>query len=320
MQTIVVRAPAKLNLTFDILGTRPDGFHDIETIFQSISLEDELEVKIEEAELEDFQIECDNPIVRRLIPLDANNLIGKAAKAFIDSLQTESKYKIHVQLEKRIPVGAGLAGGSSNAAAMLLAMNKAFAEPLTLQELLVVAAQVGSDVPFCLKGGTCLGRGRGEILTELDCKLELCFCIVKPRKLSVSTQWAYKSFDEFKGPVKSPSLDKAIRGLASADLELALAGFANVFEPLVFQEYPELAKLKNELLAHGAWACHMTGSGPTLFAIVAGREMGHHIRRQILNDDEIGFVYGTEEIILEALPPIDFRLAESISSGARIIC
>jgi 4-diphosphocytidyl-2-C-methyl-D-erythritol kinase len=316
---IIVRSPAKINLTFNILGLRADGFHDIESIMQSISLEDEIKVSIEESAEHSFALHCDNPIIRKLIPLDESNLIAKAARAFLEKLRTEKKFKIEVHLEKKIPVGAGLAGGSSNAAAMLLALNSHFKNVFAPEELQEIAAQIGSDVPFCLKGGTCMARGRGEILEDLNCNLILHYCIVKPRKLSVSTPAAFKAFDGAAGPHKIPDVQTARQALSAGDPDKLLKGLGNVFEPIIFAQHKELAVLKSDLLKHGAWDCHMTGSGPTLFALVASREMGHHIRRQILHDDEIGFVYGTEEIILEALPPIDFRLAENCSYGAHVI-
>lgn len=319
LQTIVVHTPAKLNLSFNILGTRPDGYHDVETVFQSITLEDELQINIEESASDEFSIVCDNPIFRKLMPLDQSNLIAKAAKAYLERRADGKKYKIHVHLEKKIPIGAGLAGGSSNAAGMLVALNHFFSSAFSMKEMQEIAAGIGSDVPFCLEGGTCIGRGRGEILEDIDCKLELHYCIVKPRKINVSTPWAFKIFDEYKGKVTAPPIGNLVKALQTDDIELALASFGNVFEPVIFAEHKQLLELKQQLLDHEVWSCHMTGSGPTLFAVVAGREMGQHIRRQMLHDDELGFLYGTEEILLEALPPIDFRLAETSKLAARVV-
>lgn len=316
---IVVRSPAKINLTFNITGLRSDGFHDIESIMQTITLEDELKVAITESSETKFAIHCENAAIGKLIPLDSSNLIGKAARFFFEAMKSNKSFAIEVNLDKKIPVGAGLAGGSSNAAAMLVALNTYFNNIFSSEELASIGAQIGSDVPFCLKGGTCIARGRGELLEEIACNLSLHYCIVKPRKLSVSTPAAYKAFDEYTGSVKIPDLEGTRKALFNSDLDSFSKGLGNVFEPVIFKQHEQLAELKNELIRLGAWDCHMTGSGPTLFALVAGREMGHHIRRQVLHDDEIGFVYGTEEIILEALPPIDFRLAENCSYGARVI-
>ena len=331
MQIATVRSPAKLNLTFDILGIRADGFHDVETVFQTISLEDELQVSLEDSPEREFYLSCADPYIRRVIPLDRTNLIAKAFELFMDELGSSKSYKVSVALEKRIPVGAGLAGGSGNAAAMLLALNELLGKPFSHEELMKMGLKLGSDVPFCLQGGTAIGRGRGELLEPIERKLELCFCVVKPLKLSVSTPWAFKLFDEANDDAKSESrsesraqtasmsLERTVEGLEKGDLELALSGFGNVFQALIFKQHPELMKLREDLLEHGVFACQMTGSGPTLFAVIPGREMGHHIRRQVLKDDEIGYYYGTEDVILEAHPPIDFRLAEAISFGAHLV-
>ncbi len=319
MQTIKVRTPAKLNLTFEILGARDDGFHDIETLFQSINLEDEIQVNLKKADSDSFSISLTNPALKKLLPLDQNNLLAKASRAFFERLRPYSAYAVDVILDKRIPIAAGLAGGSANAAGMLVALNRAFGDALSPVDIETLASKIGSDVAFCLRGGTCIGRGRGEILEEVDNQLTLTYCVVKPRKLSLATEWAYKSFDTYNGPVDKVDIQAVISGLAEMDIEKTISGFGNVFQEMVFREHPQLRDLQKELLALGAWSCHMTGSGPTLFAVISGRELGHHIRRQVLKDDEIGFVYGSEDILAEALPPIDFRLAESSKQGARIV-
>lgn len=305
---IVVRTPAKLNLSFNILGIRPDRFHEIETVFQAITLEDELRISFSESAEHKLEITCRSPEFSSLIPLDETNLIAKAAREFASSLPPGSKkLNTRVKLEKRIPVGAGLAGGSANAAGMLLAMNEALLQPFSLPELMQLAATVGSDVPFCLKGGTCLGRGRGEILNEVSANLPLLFCIIKPRHISVSTPWAYAAFDQHGEKTNLPCLEKVISGLTSADLKMTLEGFANVFEPVVFRQYPELSSLKEQVIAQGALACHMTGSGPTLFAAVDSQETAHRIRRHL------------ELLPPERLSPVDFFLAESCPTGARVV-
>lgn len=315
---IRVKTPAKLNLSFKILGLRDDGYHDVETVFQSISLEDELSFEFKKSDQEQLVLGCDNPYLRKLMPLDQSNLIAKAMKVYRAKINESSSLSINVQIDKKIPIGAGLAGGSSNAAGALLAINKFFNDKLSQAELLELGASIGSDVPFCIQGGTCIGRGRGEILEQIKPNLTLHYCIVKPRKLSVSTPWAFKLYDESQQP-EVPEMAPLVEALQTANLELVLNHLGNSFQEVIFKAHPELAELHKDLLQHGAWTCNMTGSGPTLFATVAGREQGHKIRRQILNDEDIGFVYGTEEIILEALPPIDFRLAESVDYGARIV-
>ncbi len=316
---IRVKTPAKLNLSFKILGLRDDGYHDVETVFQSISLEDEVLFNIEKSSGASFEMTCDNPALRKLMPLDQSNLIAKAISAYLGKMKESQNLQIKVQIDKRIPIGAGLAGGSSNAAGALLAINRFFNDRLSEKELIELGASIGSDVPFCIKGGTCIGRGRGEILERIDTSLLLNYCIVKPRKLSVSTPLAFKMFDESNLKPDVPAMENLVEALKNGDLESTLAQLGNSFQDVIFKAHPELDALSKQLIELGAWNCKMTGSGPTLFAIVAGREQGHRIRRHILNDEDIGFVYGTEEIILEALPPIDFRLAETVNHGARIV-
>lgn len=319
MSTIIVRTPAKINLCFNIKGLREDAFHEVESIFQSVSLEDQLKIFITETASPSLEISCLNPRMSKLIPLDNTNLIARASAAFFEASGIKNGFSIKVELEKKIPVAAGLAGGSSNAAGMLLALNHYFEAPLNFSSLLELGAAIGSDLPFCLQGGTCLGRGRGEILEEIPCNMNLSYCLLKPRKLSVSTPWAYKSFDEFKNKARPPDLKLAREGLLQGDLEKLISGMSNDFEPVVFEHFPELEKLKQDMLNLGAWHCQMSGSGPTLFALVSGREMGHHLRRQLLHDDEIGYSYGSEEILEETLPAIEFRLAESTTYGARVL-
>jgi 4-diphosphocytidyl-2-C-methyl-D-erythritol kinase len=319
MQTLKVSAPAKLNLSFDITGTRPDGYHDVESLFQAVDLQDELEFSICESEQFFFNIHCDNPYLKQAMPLDDKNLIGLACKYFLKKLDTKKQYAINVHLEKQIPIGAGLAGGSSNAAATLIALNHFFSEPFSLFDLKTMAAEIGSDVAFCLEGGCALGKGRGEILSPVKNSLSLTFCLVKPRALSVSTPWAFAAFDRSKLEIKKPDLANSIKAVTSGDLSLAFQSFGNVFEPVLFEAHPDLKELKQTLLDQGAWFCQMTGSGPTLFAVTANREKAQEIRRHLLKDDELGFSYWTKEIMHEALPPLDIHIATSIDYGARVI-
>lgn len=319
MKTVSVQCPAKINLTFDIVGKRSDGYHDIETLFQSISLEDQLTFSIVEATELDLELSCENPYVKRAMPLDSTNLISRAVLKFFQFTGMNDNWKIHIDIQKHIPIAAGLAGGSSNAAGTLVALNELFQTGLSIEQLCDVGTSIGADVPFCIRGGTAIGRGKGEILTPVTPALEMTYCIVKPRKLSVSTQHAYSAFHAFAGTVKKPSLTDAVGGLVSGDMEVALSGFGNVFEPMIFAEYPQLAELKGRLLDLGTWDCHMSGSGPTLFAVVPSREMAHHLRRTLLNDDDLGFFYGTDEVFSEGKPPLDIRIAENCSHGARTL-
>ncbi len=319
MKSISVRCPAKINLTFDILNRRADGYHDIETLFQSISLEDEITFTAMEADEFSVEFTCSNPYARRSMPMDSSNLIARAANALFLHTGLSRNWKIEVDIQKTIPIAAGLAGGSSDAAGTLIALNDLFDTRLGVEELCKLGVSIGADIPFCVAGGTRIGRGIGEVLTEVKPAVSLIYCIVKPRKISVSTAQAYSSYHHYKGEIRKPNIANATRGLETGDIEMALSGLGNVFEPMIFAEHPQLAELKTKLLNFGAWDCHMSGSGPTLFAVVPSREMAHHLRRALLNDDELGFFYGTDEVFTEGQPPLDIRIAESCNHGPRAL-
>lgn len=319
MKSITVACPAKINLTFDIIGRRADGYNNIETLFQSISLEDYITITVEESENFEIELSCSNTYARRSMPLDQSNLVARSAALFIERAGLSKNIKITAVIDKRIPVAAGLAGGSTDAAGTLVALNELLGAGMNEKDMLELGVSIGADVPFCITGGTSIGRAKGEELTPVKPAVNLIYCIVKPRKISVSTPYAYSAYHDYKGAVRKPNLDSALRGLESGDIEMALSGFANVFEPMIFELHPMLAMLKKQLLELGAWDCHMSGSGPTLFAVVPSREMAHHLRRSLLNDDELGFFYGTEDVFLEGQPPLDIRIAETCDHGARAL-
>lgn len=319
MRSITVRCPAKINLTFDIIARRDDGYHDIETLFQSIDLEDQIQFHLEPAQSYSFELRCENPYVRRAMPLDGTNLIARAASEFFKNAGIGQNWCITADIEKNIPIAAGLAGGSSNAAGTLHGLNEFFNRPLSSDQLHHIGAALGADIPFCLTGGTAIGRGKGEVLSQITDIEELTYVIVKPRKLAVSTPGAYSSYHLFKGGIKRPNLQGALNGLQKNDIESALSAFGNVLEPVIFEQHPELAELKKTILQLGAWHCQMSGSGPTLFAVVPSREMGHHIRRELLHDDELGFFYGTGDVLNEGLPPLDVRIAQTCKHGVHAL-
>ncbi|MBY0548079.1 MAG: 4-(cytidine 5'-diphospho)-2-C-methyl-D-erythritol kinase [Candidatus Obscuribacterales bacterium] len=319
MRSITVRCPAKINLTFDIIARRNDGYHDIETLFQSIDLEDQIQFQFEAAPSYSFELRCENPYVRRAMPLDGTNLIARAAGAFFKNAGVDENWCITAEIEKNIPIAAGLAGGSSNAAGTLHGLNEFFNRPLTGEQLHHIGGTIGADIPFCLSGGTAIGRGKGDLLSKVADIEELTYVIVKPRKLAVSTPEAYASYHHYKGEIRRPNLQAALSGLQNSDIELALSAFGNVLEPVIFEQHSELAELKKTILHLGAWYCQMSGSGPTLFAVVPSREMGHHIRRELLHDDELGFFYGTGDVLNEGLPPLDVRIAQTCKHGVHAL-
>ena len=295
-----------------------DGYHEVETLLQSVDLQDELVFKVAESEKLEVAISCTDGTCAALFPLDDTNLIAKAAKLFLQKSGVKP-FKVEVEVTKTIPIGAGLAGGSANAAATLVALNYTFDSPIGPQDLLKLGGEIGADVPFCIQGGTSIGTGRGDSLQAIGSDTTLFFCIVKPRKLTVSTPWAYRLYDEYTKKMDRPHTSAAADSLRKGDLERAMKSFGNVFEPIIFHQMPELVELKKQLMQHGCWHTQLSGSGPALFAVVPDREMAHYIRRKVLHNDDSGFDYFSAQPQAEFGPPLEFHIAQSIDHGARVV-
>jgi len=244
-----VSAPAKINLSLKILRRRSDGFHEIETLIAPISLCDEIKIE-KQARGNDFQ--CDDPSV----PKGDQNLVVRAAKAFFD--QTKQKGGVAIELKKKIPHGAGLGGGSSDAAATLLALNQIFKMKLSREELAKLGSTIGSDVPFFIFGSAAMCEGRGEMVTSARLKERLSILLLKPA-FGVSTSWAYTRWKE----------SRAIPSVAYAAQEFAGQTFVNDLERPVFEKFVFLAQLKMWLLKQPEiGAALMSGSGSTIFAVM----------------------------------------------------
>jgi len=317
---LIARSPAKLNLTFDIIGKRSDGYHDVETLMQAIELEDELIFQIEPASDFNIQISRVGMGFHDQFPTDDTNLIARAATLF--SAQTGKKADVRASVVKRIPIGAGLAGGSANAAATLIALNQYFGEPLDVEELCGIGSALGADVPFCIKGGTHVGRGRGDELEGVDKTKRLSFILVKPRHLSIATGWVYQEHDKFveKSTSKSkhvkPHLKNSLKFLGLKKKDAETAGFGNVFEPFLFKEYKLLGKLRDKLIAFGCSASHLTGSGPTIFGVVEDREQAYEIRQKLLGDQLTTYPHLQTG---DPMKVLDCWVAESVDYGARVV-
>lgn len=253
------RSHAKLNLHLDVLARRGDGYHNIETIFQTVALHDALTVAPEGREL---VLTCDHPD----LPCDDRNLVIKAANLL--RRHTGCSHGARLALEKRIPVAAGLAGGSGNAAAALLALNDVWQLGVPDDDLYDVAAALGSDVPYCLVGGTVAATGRGEVLTALDPLPTTWFVLLHPQMaLSAAAVYNSPNLEKNLEPVKNgatASFARAKRALASLDWPRLVF---NRMETAVFPDHPELAELKQSLLSAGCVAAAMSGSGPTIFGV-----------------------------------------------------
>ena len=258
MRESVERAYAKLNLSLDVTGRRADGYHDLAMLMQTVSLCDELRLRFRE----DGQVRAGSNL--RFIPSDERNLAVRAALRYLEAVGDPGQ-GLQIELRKQIPVGAGMGGGSADAAAVLRALNRIYENRLNRRELEELAQQVGSDVAFCVAGGTALAEGRGEKLTDLPDLPDCCFVICKP-SFSISTPELYKKLDS--APVRihpdTPGLLTAVR---AGDLSSLCRRMYNVFEEIDDRRLRTVAELKSRLLDHRAMGAMMTGTGSAVFGV-----------------------------------------------------
>ena len=263
-------AYAKVNLYLDVISKREDGFHDIKTVMHTVSLADEVTVAVKAAQRPSVRLTV---IGHAKLPTDSRNLAVRAAELFLSS--TLISAEVNIRLLKRIPVAAGLAGGSSDAAAVLRALNKAFRRPLTEKRLLAIAAELGSDVPYCILGGTALCLGRGEIIERLPEKLKLNFVVAVADEY-VSTPMAYSELDriysDFTGERNdgSASCYDAIM-LSASDGKITKDKLFNIFEKAILPTCFGAESIKSKMIELGATHSLMSGSGPSVFGIFPDR-------------------------------------------------
>lgn len=263
MTTLYEGAFAKLNLTLDVLGKREDGYHDLKSVMQTISVRDDVEIDVGTGK--PWTLSCTNED----IPCDETNLAWKAAKVFCDALQIDPD-GIAIRITKRIPSQAGMGGGSADAAAVLRALNRHYDSPLSILALAELGAQVGSDVPFCVLCGTAMVEGRGERLRKLPDLPDCIFVICKP-DFSVSTPELYKKIDTVTIPTH-PDNQAMESALLAGDLPRVAGNVYNVFDPVVTAEHLELNYIKSICNTYGAMCMQMTGSGSAVFAMVESFE------------------------------------------------
>ena len=255
-------ARAKINLTLDILGVRADGYHEVSMIMQTIELADELELKKTSSGI-NFKMNSEEIVGGENIPVDEKNLAWRAAKEFQKFCGKD--FGVEISLIKKIPVAAGLAGGSTDAAAVIRGMNRLYETNLTESELCKIGERVGSDIPFCIIGGTCLAEGRGEILTHLAPIKNFSVVLAKPPG-EISTAWAYKTYDENPSKIHPPNKE-IIGQFERGEYDAAFKNFYNVLEDVALKKIPAIADLKSRMLAAGAKVALMSGSGATVFAL-----------------------------------------------------
>ena len=259
MTTLFEPAFAKVNLTLDVLGKRPDGYHDLKSVMQTVSLRDDVEIDVGTGK--PWYLKCD----MEGIPTDEKNLAWKAARVFLDAIEKDPE-GLEIRITKRIPCQAGLGGGSADAAAVLRALNKHYGEPFSIGALAELGASVGSDVPFCTVGGTAMVEGRGDRLRKLPDMPDCVFVVCKP-DFSASTPELYRKLDE-KEIARRPNHLAMESALLSGDLGKVAENLCNVFDPVVTEEHLELNYIKSIFNSYGSVGQQMTGSGSAVFAIV----------------------------------------------------
>lgn len=263
MTTLYEGAYAKLNLTLDVLGKREDGYHDLKSVMQTISIRDDIEIDIGTGK--PWKLLCTD----EEIPTDERNLAWKAAKVYCDTMKKDPD-GLEIRITKRIPSGAGMGGGSADAAAVLRALNRYYDNPLSIMALAELGAQVGSDVPFCTLCGTAMVEGRGERLRKLPDMPDCVFVVCKP-EFSVSTPELYKKIDEVAIP-KHPDNQAMESALLAGDLGRVAENVFNVFDPVVTADHLELNYIKSIFNSYGSLNQQMTGSGSAVFAILPNFE------------------------------------------------
>ncbi|MBT2668214.1 MULTISPECIES: 4-(cytidine 5'-diphospho)-2-C-methyl-D-erythritol kinase [Bacillales] len=254
---LMEKAPAKINLALDVLFKRPDGYHEVEMIMTTVDLADRIELK--EIKGNHIQILSHN----RFVPDDHRNLAYQAA--FILKERFGIKKGVSITIEKNIPVAAGLAGGSSDAAATLRGLNRLWKLGLSMDELAEIGAEIGSDVSFCVYGGTALARGRGEKITHLPAPPK-CWVILAKPTIGVSTADIYKRLQTSK--MEHPDVPGMISAIMENNYHDVCEGLGNVLEQVTLQLYPEVANIKDQMKTFGADSVLMSGSGPTVFGLV----------------------------------------------------
>jgi 4-diphosphocytidyl-2C-methyl-D-erythritol kinase len=263
------QSPCKVNLLLNILGKRADGFHELETVFHPVNVCDQFSFSRVGAGV---QLTCSNPA----LPTDSTNLVHRAATAFLQAAKISDGVRIH--LEKKIPLAAGLGGGSGNAATTLLGLNELFGQPLSHERLHTLAASLGSDVNFFLQNKPALATGRGEKITSLDFFPALrgkAFVLVHPG-FGIATAWAYQQLAHFPDVLndRAGRAQKLISLLQTGDAKKAGAEFYNSLEAPALKKYPVLTLYQEFFREHGALAVLMSGSGSTTFAVMENQSAG----------------------------------------------
>lgn len=269
--SLKLKSLAKINLGLDVLGRRENGYHDVRMVMQTIYLYDD--VTLNKTEESGIQLKTN----LTYLPTDEKNIAYKAAKMLIEEFNI--KEGVEIILNKHIPVAAGMAGGSSNAAAVLVGMNRLFNLGLSQEELKERGVKLGADVPYCIMRGTVLAEGIGEVLTPLA-PMPKCYVLVAKPGISVSTKTVYEKLDA-KEIENHPDIDGVIAGLDEGDLKKIAASMGNVLEHVTITDYPIIEDIKNVMKEEGALNAMMSGSGPTVFGIFDDKQLARKAGQKI---------------------------------------
>ncbi len=269
--TTQLKALAKINLGLDVIGRRENGYHDVRMVMQTIYLYDNVTIK---------KTEEPGVVVKtnlNYLPINEDNIAYKAAKMLIDEFDIQEG--VEITLDKHIPVAAGLAGGSSNAAAVLVGMNQIFDLKLRQTDLMERGVKLGADVPYCVMRGTVLAEGIGEILSPLP-PMPKCYILIAKPPINVSTKVVYEKLDS--KPIENhPDIDAIIEGLENGDIKKVAMSMGNVLENVTIEDHPVIEDIKNAMKESGALNAMMSGSGPTVFGIFDDKQLAKEAKDKI---------------------------------------
>ncbi|MFI3175602.1 MAG: 4-(cytidine 5'-diphospho)-2-C-methyl-D-erythritol kinase [Bacillota bacterium] len=284
MREIELKSRAKINLTLDVVGKREDGYHLLETVMQSLKLHDR--IIMSKLDVDEIQIKSNLP----WLPCDERNLAHKGVKLMKERFQI--KEGVHISMSKRIPVSAGLGGGSSNCAAAMVGMNRLFSLGLRRFELEKLAAEIGSDIPYCIRRGTVLGTGIGTELKNIT-PCPSCFVVLAKMPVSVSTVTVYKGLD-LNQISEHPSAKKMEKAMQSKDIVAMGQALGNVLESVTMERFPRIKDMKETFIELGAKGALMSGSGPTVFALFESYEEARQVANTVKRQYGLKEVFVTE--------------------------
>ena len=292
MTRYTLLSAAKINLYLEIIGHRPDGFHEMAMVMQSVDLCDRITLSSLTVPMR--RLECDHPQV----PTDSSNLALKAVDLLTDKFPELANRGVEITIEKNIPVGAGLAGGSGNAAATLVGLNMLWNLGLTQIELEELSAQLGSDIPFCIRGGTAIATGRGEVLDPIPSLSDIYVVLAKYESISVSTPWAYQTYranfsDRYADIADTATLQERQQRVHAGPMVTAIthqdgaaigAQLYNDLERVVLPAHQKVQHLRDRMASHGGLGTMMSGSGPTVFTLAATQQAADDILARVQAD------------------------------------